>query len=160
MDDIIGHGTGMTSLGQGVWVKRAGVQGTKHLMEEVRLWVYSCVVVPCIPHLLDSLLLTNIWYSISPLNLFHPRSDLGLCCDALITARRSILRHLTACPGMVGIHPVSKQVEGTAISTVTVLLLLSIPSIPKQGLWQSQSVTVLLVIVNNDEHVVPWRWGP
>ena len=67
--------------GMGETVRCSGVQGMKHLMEEVRLWVYSCVVVPCIPHLLDSLLLTNICYLISP---SHPRSDLVLCCDALI----------------------------------------------------------------------------
>ena len=55
----------------------SGVQGVKHLMEGVRLWVYSCVVVPCIPHLLDSLLLTNIWFSISSLFLFILGVTLG-----------------------------------------------------------------------------------
>ena len=55
----------------------SGVQGAKRLMEGVRLGVYSCVVVTCVPHLLDSLLLTNIWYLISSLYLFILKVTLG-----------------------------------------------------------------------------------
>ena len=55
----------------------SGVQGMKRLMGGVRLWVYSCVEIPCIPHLLDSLLPTNIWYLILSLHLFILGVTLG-----------------------------------------------------------------------------------
>ena len=41
-------------------------------------------------------------------------------------------------------------------------ILLLYPSLnyQKQGLWQSQSVIVLLVIINDNKWVVPQWWGP